>query len=237
MSTTSTTSTPTTPTTTGTKLGERRSSARAEAAPAYRARREEIIAAAGKAFLAKGYRATSFRDIADAVGVDRASLYYYFESKHELFRAATSVAVQRNVADAESIAASDASPAEKLAAIFHRLLESFTDRDYPYMFIFLQEDVNGITDDSEDEWAREMNDYNRRYERAVTAVIAEGAERGDFVLPGTPHVMTKTVVGMANWLQHWYRSDGPLSAAEIADVFASTFLYGVVRRDGVEDAA
>ena len=62
---------------TGTKLGERRSSARAEAAPAYRARREEIIAAAGQAFLAKGYRATSFRDIADAVGVDRASLYYY----------------------------------------------------------------------------------------------------------------------------------------------------------------
>ena len=51
----------------GTKLGARRSTARAEAAPAYRARREEIIAAAGHAFLAKGYRATSFRDIADTV--------------------------------------------------------------------------------------------------------------------------------------------------------------------------
>ena len=91
----------------GTKLGRARSSAGPRRRPAYRARREEIIAAAGRAFLAKGYRATSFRDIADAVGVDRASLYYYFESKHELFRAATSVAVERNVADAESIAASD----------------------------------------------------------------------------------------------------------------------------------
>jgi AcrR family transcriptional regulator len=221
----------------GTKLGERRSSARAEAAPAYRARREEIIAAAGKAFLAKGYRATSFRDIADAVGVDRASLYYYFESKHELFRAATSVAVQRNVADAESIAASDRTPAAKLVAIVQQLLASYTDRDYPYMFIFLQEDVNGISDDSDDEWAREMNDYNRRYERAVTAVIAEGAARGDFVLHGAPHVLTKTVVGMANWLQHWYRADGPLTASAIAEVFASTFLYGVMRRDGAGNAA
>jgi AcrR family transcriptional regulator len=216
---------------TGTKLGERRSSARAEAAPAYRARREEIIAAAGRAFLAKGYRATSFRDIADAVGVDRASLYYYFESKHELFRAATSVAVERNVADAESIAASARPPVEKIREIVQRLLHSYTDRDYPYMFIFLQEDVNGISDDSDDEWARQMNDYNRRYERAVTSVITEGAARGDFVLPGTPHVLTKTVVGMANWLQHWYRADGPMSAAEIADVFASTFLFGVARRD------
>ena len=72
-----------------------------------------------------------------------------------------------------------------------------------------------------------MNDYNRRYERAITSVIAEGADRGDFVLAGAPHVLTKTVVGMANWLQHWYRADGALTAAEIADVFASTFLYGV----------
>src|SRR3954469_24846326 len=105
----------------GTKLGERRSSARAEAAPAYRARREEIIAAAGNAFLAKGYRATSFRDIADAVGVDRASLYYYFESKHELFRAATSVAVQRNVADAEPIAATEKAPAGEITGVVRGL--------------------------------------------------------------------------------------------------------------------
>jgi hypothetical protein len=135
------------------------------------------------------------------------------------------------VADAESIAASDLTPAEKITEIVQRLLQSYTDRDYPYMFIFLQEDVDGISDDSDDAWAREMNDYNRRYERAVTAVIAEGAERGDFLLPGSPHVLTKTVVGMANWLQHWYRADGALSAAEIADVFASTFLYGVMRRE------
>jgi AcrR family transcriptional regulator len=217
----------------GTKLGARRSTARAEAAPAYRARREEIIAAAGRAFLAKGYRATSFRDIADAVGVDRASLYYYFESKHELFRAATTVAVTRNIAEAEAIARSAQAPVDKLTEIVRCLLASYTDRDYPYMFIFLQEDVNQISEDPDDDWAREMNDFSRRYERAITAVIAEGAERGDFVLPGAPHMLTKTVIGMANWLQRWYRADGPLSAAEIADVFANTFLYGALRRDEV----
>jgi AcrR family transcriptional regulator len=216
---------------TGTKLGERRSSARADAAPAYRARREAIIAAAGRAFLAKGYRATSFRDIADAVGVDRASLYYYFESKHELFRAATSMAVRRNIAEAEAIVASDHTPTEKISEIFQRLFSSYTDRDYPYMFIFLQEDVNQISDDPDDEWAREMNDFSRRYERAITAVIAEGEECGDFVLAGPPHVLTKTVIGMSNWIQRWYRADGPMNAAEIADVFANTFLHGVVRRE------
>jgi AcrR family transcriptional regulator len=212
-----------------TNLGRRRSSARTEAAPGYRARREEIIAAAGQAFLAKGYRATSFRDIAEAVGVDRASLYYYFESKHDLFRAATSVAVERNIAEAEEIAEANIPATAKLSEILRRLLDSYTARDYPYMFIFLQEDVNQISEDPEDPWAREMNDYSRRYERAITSIIAAGAASGELELAGPPHVLTKALIGMANWTHRWYRSDGEMSAAEIADTFARTFLHGVAR--------
>jgi AcrR family transcriptional regulator len=212
-----------------TNMGRRRLSARMEAAPAYQARREEIIAAAGRAFLAKGYRATCFKDIAETVGVDRASLYYYFESKHDLFRVATSVAVARNVAEAERIARADRAPAEKLAEIVARLLESYTSTDYPYMFIFLQEDVNQITEDPDDPWAREMNQLSRRYERAVTGILQEGVDRGDFALAGPPHVLTKAVIGMANWTHRWYRSGGKLSAAEVADTFTQTFLHGVVR--------
>jgi TetR/AcrR family transcriptional regulator, cholesterol catabolism regulator len=220
-----------------TNMGRRRLSARTEAAPTYQARREEIIAAAGCAFLAKGYRATSFKDIAEAIGVDRASLYYYFESKHDLFRVATGVAVARNVAEAERIARADRAPAEKLAEIVARLLESYTSTDYPYMFIFLQEDVNQISEDAGDPWAREMNQLSRRYDRAVTGILQEGVDRGDFALAGPPHVLTKALIGMANWTHRWYRSGGTLSAAEIAEAFTHTFLHGVVRRpDAAHDA-
>src|SRR5439155_9210156 len=111
----------------------------------------------------------------------------------------------------------DRAPAEKLAEIVARLLESYTSTDYPYMFIFLQEDVNQITEDPHDPWAREMNQLSRRYERAVTAILQEGVDRGDFTLAGAPHVLTKAVIGMANWTHRWYRSTGRLSAADIAE--------------------
>lgn len=218
-----------------TNMGRRRLSARIDAAPGYQARREEIIAAAGHAFLAKGYRATSFKDIAEAIGVDRASLYYYFESKHDLFRVATGVAVARNVAEAERIARNDGAPADKLTEILARLLESYTSTDYPYMFIFLQEDVNQITEDPDDTWAREMNQLSRRYERALTGILREGVHCGDFVLAGPPHVLTKAIIGMANWTHRWYRAEGTLSADEIADTFAQTFLHGVVRSSDVHE--
>lgn len=212
-----------------TNLGRRRQSAKADGGPAYRARREEIIAAAGRVFLEKGYRATSFKDIAEAIGKDRASLYYYFESKQDLFRVATGAAVARNVKAAERVARGPGTAAEKIATIVANLLESYTEKDYPYMFIFLQEDVNRIAEHPDDAWAREVNALTRRYERAVTSIIQQGVDSGDFVVAGPPHVLTKAIIGMANWTHRWFRSTGTLSPGEIARIFSETFLHGVAR--------
>lgn len=41
-----------------------------------------------RAFWANGYEATSTRDLCDAVGLDRSSVYNAFTSKHELFKRA-----------------------------------------------------------------------------------------------------------------------------------------------------
>ncbi|HZP31542.1 MAG TPA: TetR/AcrR family transcriptional regulator [Acidimicrobiia bacterium] len=214
---------------TTTNLADRRLTAKTDAAPAYQARRDEIIAAAGRVFLAKGYRAASFRDIAEAVGLDRASLYYYFESKQDLFRTVTGAAVVRNTEEAERIATSDATPEAKIAEVFSKLLDSYTHADYPYMYIFLQEDVNHLSDDPADPWARKMNSLSRRYNRAVTRIIQEGIDRGEFVVAGPASVLTKAIIGMANWTHRWYRPGGSLSTDEIAHTFTQTFLRGVAR--------
>jgi AcrR family transcriptional regulator len=217
-----------------TNIGRRRESAKVDGLPSYQARREEIIAAAGTVFLAKGFRATSFKDIAEAVGMDRASLYYYFESKHDLFHSVTAAAVERNVAAAEALARRDGSPETKIVEAVAMLLESYAETDYPYMFIFLQEDVNQITTDSEDPWARELHSLTRRYESAVMAILEDGIARGAFRADAPPHVVTKALIGMVNWTHRWYRSDGPLTAEEIAAVFSGTFLHGICRHPANE---
>ena len=47
-------------------------------------RKEEIRSCAARLFRKKGYKATSVRDIAQAVGVKPASLYNHINSKEEL---------------------------------------------------------------------------------------------------------------------------------------------------------
>jgi AcrR family transcriptional regulator len=48
-------------------------------------RREYIMEAAEKLFISKGYDSVSMNDIADAVGMNKATLYLYFDSKESLF--------------------------------------------------------------------------------------------------------------------------------------------------------
>ena len=46
---------------------------------------EEVKSAALSLFALKGFTATSMQDIADAVGLNKASLYFYVKSKKELY--------------------------------------------------------------------------------------------------------------------------------------------------------
>ena len=50
-------------------------------------RRAEIIEAAQKRFALNGYSPTSMDDIAKDVGINKASLYYFFEGKEQIFEA------------------------------------------------------------------------------------------------------------------------------------------------------
>ena len=51
-------------------------------------RREQILAAATRAFAKGGYAATGLDDVAEAAGVTHVILYRHFTSKNELYRAA-----------------------------------------------------------------------------------------------------------------------------------------------------
>jgi AcrR family transcriptional regulator len=216
---------------TSTNIARRRESAQAESGPAYAARREEIIRAAGQAFLAKGYQAASFKDIAELLGLDRATLYYYFSSKQELFQTATSSAVERNARAAEHLAASDATASEKVSELFRRVLDSYTNLDYPYMFVFLEEDVGRIAKGAEGRrWARSVRTLSDRFQDAVTRIFEQGIRAGEFETDVPAPVLTQAVIGMLDGTRRWYRPGDSLSADEIARHFTRTLVRGIGRR-------
>lgn len=53
--------------------------------------RKRIVEAANKLFSEKGYRDTTMDEIASNLGISKAAMYRYFESKEELFKAITEI--------------------------------------------------------------------------------------------------------------------------------------------------
>ncbi|HWL45170.1 MAG TPA: helix-turn-helix domain-containing protein [Ilumatobacter sp.] len=58
------------------------------------ARREQLLQAAAAAFLERGFDGTSMETVADHAGVTRMLVYRHFESKHALYRAVLTSAIE-----------------------------------------------------------------------------------------------------------------------------------------------
>ena len=66
------------------------------------ARPGEIVAAALASFADRGYAATKLEDVAAAAGISKGTIYLYFPTKEDLFRAVVRQAVLPNVEAAEA---------------------------------------------------------------------------------------------------------------------------------------
>ena len=62
----------------------RHATERSVASSTWRTRREELVDAAARLFAERGYHGTSMADLAEAMGVQKGSLYSLTESKQEL---------------------------------------------------------------------------------------------------------------------------------------------------------
>lgn len=78
------------------------------------AKREEILETALEVIAKNGYRRTSVRELADAVGLSQAGLLHYFSSKEELF---AEVLRKRDEVDARVYAAEGERPFDALLKI------------------------------------------------------------------------------------------------------------------------
>ncbi|WP_151548954.1 MULTISPECIES: TetR/AcrR family transcriptional regulator [Corynebacterium] len=78
--------------------------------------REEILDAAAELFTTKGFSTTSTHEIADAVGMRQASLYYHFPSKSDIFLTLLKSTVEPSMVVAAELGASDITPEMRLWA-------------------------------------------------------------------------------------------------------------------------
>lgn len=207
-------------------IGKRRSAARQDSSATYRVKRKEIAEAAIRVFNRMGFQRSSITAVADELGVDRASLYYYIDSKEALFDEVVRTVVERNLDLVKRIQASELSPRRKLRDLIIALMSSYGEH-YPLFYIYIRENLSHVSDERS-EWSRTMRDLNQQTTDAVIAIIEEGYADKSFRNIGSARVVAYGVFGLVGWTHRWFRPEhSDVSAEEIGKIYAEMVLAGI----------
>ena len=180
-------------------------------------RRQQIEDAASTLFRERGYAATSVRDIAHALDMQGGSLYAHVASKEDMLWAIVVRAADRFNAEVGPIAASDRTAARKLRKMIraHVAVVTSAQKDAA---VFLDE-WRFLSQARRDQIAARRDDYEGLFRRA----IADGVASGEFGRVD-PALTAIVILSALNGIATWYRPDGKLTAAAIADRHADLFL-------------
>jgi AcrR family transcriptional regulator len=172
---------------------------------------QEVRRAALELFATHGYAAVSMRQIAAEVGVQAGALYLYTPDKQSLL-ADILIEHMQDLLDAWAGWPRCDDPAADFEAFvrFHIRyhLERGAEVFISYMELRNLEPVN---------FAR-VEGLRRRYEAALTEILARGVRAGVFRLDD-PKLATFALIAMLTGVNTWYRPGGRLGVAEIEEVY------------------
>ena len=182
-------------------------------------RRQQIDDAASALFRARGYPATSVRDIARALDLQGPSLYAHVASKEDVLWSIALRAADR-FAEVQRLAEAPGPPAGRLRDLIAAHVRVVT-ADQAQAAVFLQE------------WRflgperrAEISHRRDAYELAVRDLIAEGVVAGAF-RPVDPVVAAAALLSALNGVASWYRPAGRLAPDELAEELVDLLSAGL----------
>ena len=188
----------------------------------YLARRLEILRAAGRIFRIRGFAETGMRDIASAADLSPGNLYNYFRGKDEILFFCQDNALDRMLAALEKARSSRTTAAEKLRLVIASHLRCVLDEVEGSAAHFLATALPAPMQ-------RRLLAKRDRYEEGVRQIIFNGIRSGELI-EGDPALATRAILGALNSSVLWFRPDGRMSAADIAQEFSNYLVRGLLAK-------
>jgi TetR/AcrR family transcriptional regulator, cholesterol catabolism regulator len=185
-------------------------------------RRAEMCRTAAQIFRDRGYDATSVSDIARALGMTKAGLYHYFESKEALLFEILTYGLDRVRDEVLVPARAVADPEERLRQIVvrHACIATHGRGAVTH----LNDEIRALPAAGRKQLEERMRLYFDLIRDTLFELKAAGRLRAV-----DPTVATFSVLGMILWLPRWFRQNGRLTQEQCAADMASMVLAGLLR--------
>lgn len=182
---------------------------------------DRILAESARAFGRRGYYGTTLDEIADALGVTKAALYYHVKSKEELLFLCHQRSLDIGTEGFRQAQAQSVRPDEQLRIIIEHYIRGMTS-ELTGNAILLEEEALAPRH------FRRIIARRDEYERRLRRVIQQGVEAGVFVACDAK-LVAFAILGAVNWIPKWYKASGPRPGKEIAEAFASYLVRGLLK--------
>jgi AcrR family transcriptional regulator len=186
--------------------------------------RKAIIESALRLFGSRGYHATSVEDIVVDAGFTKGALYHHFKSKEDILREIQMDYIDDRVVNARGILEKYSSPQDRIRNLILEALIG-VDQFRSHVAIFSQE-RRFLSEDSFESVKNKRDELEAIY----VSVILQGMDEGIFTRSVHPKIASFAILGILTGAYSWYRADGRLSAAEVADQLYLMIVEGLRSR-------
>jgi AcrR family transcriptional regulator len=185
--------------------------------------KQDILEASAQIFSEKGYHAASMEEIANAVGLKKASLYHHVESKQEILVELLDQSLDLLIERIEEVTKKNLPSDKKLELAMGTYMSTLVEfRELSSVLLLEHRSLD-------EEGLKRHVPRRDKLEGLMRGIIEEGKREGIFN-QNDSRISVKAVMGVANWLIMWFRKDGSLSAEEIASIISSLMLNGLLTR-------
>ncbi len=184
--------------------------------------RDDILDAAAQVIRQKGFHGASMSDIAEAVNLQKASLYHHVTSKQEILLALLDRGLDM-LTEHISVVSNQELPAdEKLRQMICAYLQALADNsDLATVLLFEHRSLDKKSH------ARHVP-HRDKFEGLWRDVLNEGTRSGVFACSDTG-LTVRGLMGIMNWTLTWYDPEGPKSIEEVADQYADMLFNGLLK--------
>lgn len=190
-------------------------------------RRKQILDAAVRLFYEVGFEAASLRDLASRVGINKATIYHYFQSKEEILSHLVEETGGELLRGVREGARSSAAPLQALEGMVR------------FQIGYLESHLEGVKVLVEEKKSlgAELKARVRETEAEIFRLYREVLVKcRNLGVLRKAHLTTATfsILGQINWLYHWYKPEGQLTTRELADEVVGILFFGLLEPDCTE---
>lgn len=188
------------------------------------ANRENILKIAREIFSKYGFKKTTLDDIANAVRKGKSSLYYYFNSKEDLFQAVIMKEVDILARELEIVINRNTDPVDKLRDYILTKLATF--RNLANFYHAIENDVTAVGFIDEVKLKYEQDEI-----RMIKRILIEGVRKNEFEIYDFNLAaigITTAIKGLEMPLTAGYYGDVNLERS--VDIILKIICYGIMKR-------